>query len=322
MKVLIPNVGRRGYLVKYLKSISDKDIQVYVSDCDATASGLYGNNDGYFILPKPVDNPRKYVDALIELCGRIGITVIVPVIDPEIAILAEYKEEFEHHNIFVSVSSKRVLDICYSKQQMNEFLSEHGFLVPLTYDKIANFEQALKDKRIDFPVIVKPIYGSGSVATYKVTSIEELESLFQAGAIIQQYIEGEEYGIDVFNDIKGKPIRCVIKKKISMRSGETDKSITIHDEKLQSLMLNLAEQLGHICNLDCDVIRHGNDMYIIDLNPRFGGGYPATHEAGVNLLELVLKLAKEEQVEPQFGNYEENLLVMKEVAIVTHKMCE
>ena len=139
MKVLIPNVGRRGYLVKYLKSISHMEVQVYVSDCDETASGLYGNNDGYFILPKPVDNPRKYVDVLIELCVRIGISVIIPVIDPEIAILSEYKDEFIRHDIFVSVSSKNVLDICYSKQKMNEFLYKHRFLVPQTYNKVSDF---------------------------------------------------------------------------------------------------------------------------------------------------------------------------------------
>ena len=146
-------------------------------------------------------------------------------------------------------------------------------------------------------------------------------SLFEDG-IIQQYIEGEEYGIDIFNNTKGKPIRCVIKKKISMRSGETDKSLTVYDDELQNLMLDLADKLGHICNLDSDIIKCGNDMYIIDLNPRFGGGYPATHEAGVNLLELVLKLAEEEKITPKFKNYTANLLVMKEVSIVTHKLCK
>lgn len=320
MKVLIPNVGRRGYLVRYLKSISNTEVQVYVSDCDATASGLYGNNDGYFILPKPVDNPRKYVDALIDLCKRVGISVIIPVIDPEIAILAEYKEEFEHNNIFVSVSSKRVLDICYSKQRMNEFLKAQGFLVPRTYDNIPDFKQAVKDQIISFPVILKPIYGSGSVATYKVSTMEEVESLFTEGSVIQQFLQGDEYGIDVFNDTNCKPVRCVVKKKISMRSGETDKSLTIYNKELQNLMIDLAKKLGHVCNLDSDIIRVGDDLYIIDLNPRFGGGYPATHEAGVNLLELVLKLAKGEQIEPQFGNYTENLLVMKEVAVETHKL--
>ena len=82
----------------------------------------------------------------------------------------------------------------------------------------------------------------------------------------------------------------------------------------------MAEKLGHIGNLDVDLIKRGKDIYIIDLNPRFGGGYPATHLIGVNLLDVIIKLVAGEDVEPEFNNYESNILVMKEVGLVTTRL--
>lgn len=133
--------------------------------------------------------------------------------------------------------------------------------------------------------------------------------------IIQQRISGIEYGCDIFNTFEGKTIRCVIKKKIAMRSGETDKSITVKNENVKKVALYLGKKLGHIANLDCDMIEEGENVYVIDLNPRFGGGYPATHLSGVNLLSILIKLLEGKDVEPEYDDYKENLLVMKDISL-------
>lgn len=320
MNILIPNIGRRGYLVRYIKNISEFNGKVYVSDCDYSASGLYGPNDGHFILPKPVDDEEKYVDYLIDLCMKVHITLIIPVIDPEIFILSKYIERFAKEHIFLLVSSKEVLNICYNKITMNNFLLDNGFLVPQTYDNIAEFESDYVDRKIDFPVIVKPIYGSGSVSTYKIDSMEEMKAVFHSGLEIQQFINGQEYGVDVFNNLEKEPVRCVVKEKIAMRSGETDKAQTVKNKEIQNTLIRLAKKLGHIGNLDCDVLKSGKKIYVIDLNPRFGGGYPATHESGVNLLKLVIAMTSGETIKPDFEHYMDNLLVMKEVGIVTKRV--
>lgn len=316
MNVLIPNIGRRGYLVRYLKKSYDFHGKVFVSDCDSTASGLYGDNDGAFILSRPVDDEKKYVGLLHDLCVDNNIDVVIPVIDPEVFILSKYRDLFEKDSVFVSVSSNKVLDICYNKIAMNDFLETNGFEIPKTYDNISQFEKDINDKRIRFPAIIKPIYGSGSEATYRVYSIEETKAMFREGMIIQEFIDGQEYGVDVFNNLEGIPIRCVVKRKISMRSGETDKAETVMDETIKNLMILLGERLGHICNLDCDLISRGGRFYIIDLNPRFGGGYPATHEAGVNLLELVVKLSEGLIIDPDF-EYKPGVYTMKEILPIT-----
>lgn len=316
--ILITNVGRRGYLVDYIKEIPAFTGKVFVSDCDKTASGLYGNNDGRFILPRPVDDEKVYVDELSKLCLSRDIGIVIPVIDPEIFILSRYRDEMLRRGINVIVSDQRVLDICYDKLRMNEFLAANGFLVPATYATLEDFLAGHAEGRTAFPVIVKPVYGSGSVETSIVDNPEKLKSLFHDGLIIQELLQGTEHGCDVFNTFGKEPVRCVVKRKISMRSGETDKSLTVENHRLQQLGIDLARKLGHVGNLDFDVFDTANGPYVIDMNPRFGGGYPATHAAGCNLLELLVKMCKGDDIKPDFVHYTKNLLVMKEIKVTTH----
>ena len=299
--IIITNVGRRGYLVEYIKEIKSYTGKVFVSDCDATASGLYGNNDGRFILPRPADNEELYVQKLTKLCKEQQIGIVIPVIDPEIFILSKYRDQMLAEGINVIVSDKRVLDICYDKLQMNAFLSANGFLVAKTYADLVSFTQDLNQGKIKFPVIIKPVYGSGSVETSIVDNLEKVKTVFHEGLMIQEVLKGTEHGCDVFNTFEQEPVRCVVKKKIAMRSGDTDKSITVD-----------------IGNLDFDVFETEAGPYVIDINPRFGGGYPATHAAGSNHLDLLIRICSGEKIIPDFDSYTKNLLVMKEIKVTTH----
>lgn len=95
-----------------------------------TASGLYGNNDGRFILTKPVDNEEVYVSALLQICKEANIELIIPIIDPEIYILSKYVQIFQEEHICIAVSNRNVLNICYNKLEMNKFLKKEGFCFP------------------------------------------------------------------------------------------------------------------------------------------------------------------------------------------------
>jgi len=318
VNIIITNIGRRGYLVDYIKEISDFSGKVFVSDCSDTASGLYGDNDGRFLLPRPIDDERKYVDTLIDICIKYNIRLVIPVIDPEIYILSRYREEFDKKNICVIVSSREVLDICYNKIIMNKFLDSNNFEVAKTFISVREFKKSYNRSEVTFPVMLKPVYGSGSIDTYKASTLEEVLVLFQEGMIIQEMIQGEEYGIDVLNNMQGFPIRCVVKKKLEMRSGETDKAVIVHDSDIAEHTIQLARNLKHIGNLDIDLIRCGNKKYFIDLNPRFGGGYPATHSSGENYLGLIIDMVSGKIPKQDFDHYNADILVMKSVKIVTH----
>ncbi len=315
MNIIITNIGRRGYLAEHLKRI--KNTKVFVSDCDITASGLYGKNDGFFILPKPSDNEKIYIEELLKCCLENEISVVIPVIDPEIYILSAYIEKFRKNGIIIIVSERNVIEKCYNKLLMNNFLAMNNFFYPKTFENLEKFKIEFNNGKISFPVIVKPIYGSGSNETFIVDSMNKLSVLFHEGLIIQEFLQGDEYGVDIFNTFEKKTVRCVIKKKISMRSGETDKCVTIKNKKIQSVALRIANNLGHIANLDCDMILSNDKIYIIDLNPRFGGGYLATYASGVNLLKLLIQMISKKNIRENFNDYKENVLVMKTIGVRT-----
>jgi carbamoyl-phosphate synthase large subunit len=322
VNILITNIGRRGYLVDFIKNLKDFEGKVFVSDCDKTASGLYGNCDHSFLLSKPVEDENKYVKQLLNICELNNISLIIPVIDPEINILSKYKEQFSNKGVTVLVSDEKVLEVCYSKVKMNEFLDNYGFNIAKTFKDVESFIRANNQKEISYPVFIKPIFGSGSVDSIKVKNENELRAFFKEGMIIQEYLDGKEYGVDTFVDDSGVPVRVVVKQKISMRSGETDKAITVINDEIRNEVIKMAKVLKPFGSIDTDLIETQNGIYIIDINPRFGGGYPATHMAGVNFIELAIKLSQGKKIDPEFDNYIVGQLTMKDVGIKTINLCD
>lgn len=317
MNILITNIGRRGYLVEFIKEEKSFNGKIYVSDSDKSASGLYGNVDKSFILPNPIDDEDYYIERLLKLCLEYEINLIVPIIDPEIYILSKHKNIFSEKGITILVSDIDTLEICYSKINMNTFLAKNGFNVVKTYSDIEKFKSDLLDNKIEFPVFMKPTYGSGSINTGCVNSYEELVAFYKPGMIIQEYLDGQEYGVDTFVDSYGTPVRVVVKEKLLMRSGETDKAITVEREDIQDVLIKLANKLKPLGPFDSDVVETKNGLYVIDINPRFGGGYPATHMAGVSFIELLTKIENNEKIEPLFNNYTIGQLTMKDVGLKT-----
>lgn len=315
MNILFTNIGRRSYLVDFLKSNPNFEGKVFVSDCDKTASGLYSLNDGYFLLPKPVDDPELYVKSLIGLCIKKDIKIIIPIIDPEIPILSKYKKEFSRRGIYVLVSNQKVINICNDKHKMNIFLKKNGFDTIITYLDINAFKKDLYARKIHFPVFLKKRKGSGSEKAQRIDNMKKLEAFFEKDMVIQEYVDGTEFGVDIFNDAEGNPIRIAVKEKLAMHSGETDKAITRYDEQITRIAIRLGDKLGHIGPLDCDILKKDNKIYIIDLNPRFGGGYPATHLAGLNLLKLVVQIYLNKSIKPNYHDYLENVIVMKDIGL-------
>lgn len=317
MNILITNIGRRGYLVDFIRETASFDGKLYASDCDRTASGLYSKVDKSFLLPKPNDDEEAYVDALIKLCIKYNIGLVIPVIDPEIFILSKYIDEFGKNGITLLVSNKEVLEICYDKIKMNDFLWNIGLNITKSYDNIEVFKLDFEKKNVEFPVFVKPIYGSGSIGSKKINNLAQLITSFRSGMIIQEYLDGLEYGIDAFVKKNGVPLRIVVKKKLSMRSGETDKAITVKHKRIQNIVQKLAVKLKPFGPLDIDVIETDMGVHVIDINPRFGGGYPSTYMAGVNFIDIIIKLLMNVTINPNFNNYKIGQITMKDVGLKT-----
>ena len=165
-----------------------------------------------------------------------------------------------------------------------------------------------------FPVFVKPARGSASISISKVFDRETVDLLFahEDGLMIQEYLDGQEIGADVYIDmISGEVVSIFTKKKIKMRAGETDEAVSFKDEKLFDLINEFVSRAGYIGQIDIDIFDIDGEYYISEVNPRFGGGYPHAYESGSDHMSLIVNNLEGKANDCVIGNYKENVYMMK-----------
>ena len=139
--------------------------------------------------------------------------------------------------------------------------------------------------------------------------------------LIQQFAEGEEYGVDLYVDLLSQePVSIFTKKKLRMRAGETEKSVSVKDEKLFTLIRKTAASLSLSGPVDMDIFCVDGDYYISEINPRFGGGYPHAHACGMNFPKLIAANAAGQKNTAAIGDYEEGVCMLKYTDLVTLKV--
>ena len=314
MNILLTSVGRRAYIIDYLRDVYKRlglagNIIATNSDMNTTAMSVADK-----AFESPIIYDEKYIPFLLEICKSEKIDMLISLFDIDLMILAKNKRRFESQGVKVIVSDENIINICNDKFEMLKYLKKINMPVPKTY---IDLEEALKG--VDFDknsYILKPRWGMGSLSIFEAENKKELEVLYEKAKwsiqksylrfeseadidraiLIQEKIKGDEYGLDIFNDLEGENPVVTVKRKLAMRSGETDIAEVIENKELENIGKKIAESLKHIGNLDMDILFDGQKAYIIDMNARFGGGYPFTHSAGVNELEALIRLCKNEKV--------------------------
>lgn len=309
MNILFSCAGRRRYLLKYFKAELSANDSIIATDMQATAPAL---TEADVVEIVPAVYAENYIDTLMEICIKHSVNAIISLNDLELPILANNIDTFKNIGTQAIVSSPDIIDICFDKYKTSEFLTKIGIKSPKTYISYEKVVNALKDNSLNFPVIIKPRWGSGSIGIEIANDFEDLEILYNYikkkvkksilatasisdnSVLIQEYINGTEYGLDIMNDLNGKHCGVSIKKKLSMRAGETDKAVTIKNNTIFSIGRTIGENLKHVANLDCDILEKDGEFYVLELNPRFGGGYPFSHEAGINMPKAIISWLKNE----------------------------
>jgi len=289
MNILICSAGRRVKLVQYFKDELQKvNGKIIAVDCDETAPALtYA--DIFEVVPR-ITHP-DYIQQIKDICAKYDIKAILSLIDPELSLLAMYKDEFEKKGITIVVSNKDVVDICFNKYSTYQFLKDHAIPSVTTYNEIEKVMEDLLDGSLSFPLIIKPRKGSASLGISKVTTVKELEFFWNNNEelVVQPFINGEEYGVDCFIDlISGETTNIFIKRKIAMRAGETDKSVAVNDLQLKQLIEKLISNLKPAGPIDVDCFKTGDGFIVSEINPRFGGGYLHAHEMGQNFVKNII----------------------------------
>ena len=306
MNILLTSAGRRTYLVEYFKEVLKGKGTVYASN--SAFSPALNTADDFVITPLIYE--ENYIPFLLEFVKKKNISVIISLFDIDLPVLAKAKDLFKKNGVAVIVSDYEVTQTCNDKWNSYNFLLENGFNTPKTYVDYREAQNDLEKETLDFPLIIKPRWGMGSIGIYKAENQQELEVFYKKvkkeieesylqfeskaeinrAILIQECIKGQEYGLDIFNDLEANHLKTFVKKKTAMRSGETDSAVTEDHQQLHELGKKLSGKLKHIGNLDTDWFIMADKIYVLEMNCRFGGGYPFTHLAGANLPKVLIEL--------------------------------
>jgi len=318
MNILLSTIGRRGYIADFFRESLNIEDKIYGSSNSIWTSGLLHCDEGLLL---PDIQSKSYIPKMLQVCKEKKINILISLFDPDTRKIVEHIKEFEKLQVFHLIPTKAIVEICFDKFLTFAFLKENNFNTPETFVDIKDAEKAINNKEINYPLIIKPRYGYGSRNVYKADNYKQLDAFFslEQNMIIQEYLYGIEYHLDVFNDNRGNIISVIPKKKITMRAGETDKALVIKDKRIIDFAIELSGKLKHIGNLDVDLFLNNDKLYVLEMNTRFGGGYPLSHFAGVNLLDLVIKMAKGEKILPIIGRFKEGSYFMKEPGFVNGK---
>lgn len=211
-------------------------------------------------------------------------------------------------------SSYDLCEMALDKMQMFTWLKEHGYNCAKSYVDKEAFYKDLDAGEISFPVFVKPVRGSASIAINKVKDKETMDLLWahDDNLMIQEFLNGQEIGGDCYIDmISSELVSVFTKKKILMRAGETDKAVSFKDEKLFALIEKFVKECGWSGQIDIDIFDIDGEYYISEVNPRFGGGYPHAYECGCNHMKLIKNNLIGVANEKNIGAYEEGIYMMK-----------
>ncbi|HYR95795.1 MAG TPA: ATP-grasp domain-containing protein [Candidatus Binatus sp.] len=289
--VLLTSAGRR---VALLRAFRDAVAalgggRVLAADARPSAAALH-EADKHFLVPR-CDGP-DYVPALLEICRREDVVLVVPTIDTELPVLAGARDAFARSGVLVAVSGPATVDIAFDKAETAAFLARAGIPAPTRLDLRA----ALAGRNgFEFPVVLKPRFGSGSVGVHVVRDLEELR--FYAKRVpwplLQAHAPGAEFTLDVLVAPDRRVACVVVRHRFETRAGEISKGWTLRDPVVEEWGRRLAEGLPDAAGpLTLQCFKHPDGrVAFIEINPRFGGGFPLSLHAGADYPRWLLEWA-------------------------------
>lgn len=292
--VLILSAGRRVELVQCFQQAALKlgiQSKVVAGDCSEWAPAIYFS-DRHVRLPR-ISEPQ-YIEAIINVVRAEDIQLIVPTIDTDLLLLAENKARIEAETkAKLLISSLEVVSICRDKIKTQQFLEDNGFGVPRLYTA-----ENLIQEELHFPLFIKPKNGSSSINAFKVNSKRELETYMALipEPMVQDFMEGEEYSVDVFCDFEGRLITAVPRLRMATRSGEIAKGKIVKDAEILADIKRLVDTLKPIGHITVQLMKTQTGVQYIEINPRFGGGAPMSIKSGADSCENLYRLMEGESL--------------------------
>lgn len=318
-------------MVKYFKEVIGNDGKVYVCNSD-DKSIAFKYADKKVISPLIYD--KNYIPFLVEYCQKNRIDIVISLFDIDLLMLARHKKEFEEIGTKVIVSDPQIIEVCNDKWKTYIFLKDNGFHTPLSFLNMREVIEKIEIGKLRYPIIVKPRYGCGSISVAIAYDEEDLQYLTKKAnediensylkyesavtdnkVIYQECLKGQEYGADIINDLNGETQNVIVRKKLAMRSGETDIAQLVDEQVVRDTLVKLGQVTKHIANMDCDIFLVDGVPYVLEMNARFGGGYPFSHMGGCNLPKAIVDWARGKIVDKSVISAKTGITGYKEIYI-------
>lgn len=285
--ILITSAGKRVALTRYFKETLIRFFpngKVFTTDMNPIMAPAGYVSDYCFQVPRVTDS--SYPDTLLQICVDNQVGMVIATIDTELLLLANLKDRFAKEGIQIIVSNLDFVALCRDKRNTGSFFENHGIRIPHKIDKF----------HPTFPLFAKPYDGSLSTNLHCIRCAEELTNdiLNDPKLIFMEYIDKriyEEYTVDMYFGRDNSVKSIIPRERIEIRAGEINKGRTVKNEILSFLKQHLAYIKGCIGCICVQLFYNpiSNDIVGIEINPRFGGGYPLSYMAGGNFPELLIR---------------------------------
>jgi carbamoyl-phosphate synthase large subunit len=305
--VLVLSASRKVLLVRAFREAvaATGTGRVIAADLNPLSAALY-EADACRLVPRS-DDPG-FVDALLELCERDGVGLVIPTRDEELPILAAARDRFAAAGTLVLVSGPGAVDACRDKRRFGAAVAAAGLETPAELDATAD------PASMPLPAFVKPRFGKGGRGAVAVDTLDDLRAALAAidgDAVIQELVRAPEFTVDAFLELDGTPISCVPRERVQVVAGESVVSRTVDDPALVDATLRLCGSIGLIGHLTVQAFRSPERIAFIEINPRYGGAANLGFAAGAPTPAFAVAIARGERVTPRVGEYERGLVMLR-----------
>jgi carbamoyl-phosphate synthase large subunit len=282
--ILVSSAGRRGALVEIMRrSLANLGLAgpILASDVSGYAAAFHLADRGIVVPPQ---SDPGFVDALLEICEGEGVRLVVPTHDGELPLLAAARDRFAAVGATVSISSPEAVAIGRDKAETHAWLTEQGFPT-VRQGTVSDVLAAAGSWQ--WPLIAKPRAGSAGIGVVHCASVADLP---EGDVVVQELAPGAEHTVDVLVLRDGRCRAAVPRRRIEVRAGEVSKGVTVRHAALEALARSIAETLPQAYGvLNIQVFAAGDELRVIEVNARYGGGFPLAYEAGARLPDWMIE---------------------------------
>lgn len=282
-----------------INELKKEGIRVIGLDCNPLSAGLYLSDKSYVV---PRGDAPGFLEEIIKICEVEKPDAMLSGPEEELLVLSKNKDLFVERGVLLLCPDYDTVKICADKRETYRVLHNHGIPTPEIYDS----------KGVRFPCVIKPRFGRGGRNIFKAEDRSELEFYLQKvkQPVIQEFVEGAEYTIDVFSDLSGNPLSIIPRVRLQVESGISVKGVTVYDEEIISYCDQIAKKLKLIGPSCIQCLKTDRRLEFTEINPRFGGGSALSIKADPTIVSNLIRMAKGENPIPS-NSFQKGLVMLR-----------